>query len=78
MFGIGLQELVIILVIALVIFGPTKLPKSAAGWPKPSETSERASVAMIQRTPPRKPRKKLLKKLLRTRHNSDLAMKNWE
>jgi sec-independent protein translocase protein TatA len=34
MFGIGLQELVIILVIALVIFGPTKLPQIGSGLGK--------------------------------------------
>jgi sec-independent protein translocase protein TatA len=31
MFGLGLQELGIILVIALVIFGPTKLPQIGSG-----------------------------------------------
>ena len=34
MFGIGLQELGIILVIALVIFGPTKLPQIGSGLGK--------------------------------------------
>jgi sec-independent protein translocase protein TatA len=34
MFGLGLQELVIILVIALVIFGPTKLPQIGSGLGK--------------------------------------------
>ena len=34
MFGIGLQELVIILGIALVIFGPTKLPQIGSGLGK--------------------------------------------
>ena len=34
MFGLGMQELVIILVIALVIFGPTKLPQIGSGLGK--------------------------------------------
>jgi len=61
MFGHGLQELGIILVIALVIFGPAKLPKSAAVWAKLSGTSKRVWVTMLQRTPPGKPRKKFLR-----------------
>ena len=31
MFGLGMQELLIILAIALVIFGPSKLPQIGAG-----------------------------------------------
>jgi sec-independent protein translocase protein TatA len=34
MFGLGVQELVIILAIALVIFGPTKLPQIGSGLGK--------------------------------------------
>jgi sec-independent protein translocase protein TatA len=34
MFGLGLQELIIILVIALIIFGPTKLPQIGSGLGK--------------------------------------------
>ncbi len=34
MFGLGIQELLIILVIALVIFGPSKLPQIGAGLGK--------------------------------------------
>ena len=34
MFGIGLQELGVILLIALVIFGPTKLPQIGSGLGK--------------------------------------------
>lgn len=34
MFGLGMQELVIILVIALFIFGPTKLPQIGSGLGK--------------------------------------------
>ena len=34
MFGIGLQELLVILVIALVIFGPSKLPQIGSGLGK--------------------------------------------
>jgi sec-independent protein translocase protein TatA len=34
MFGIGLQEMGVILLIALVIFGPTKLPQIGSGLGK--------------------------------------------
>ena len=34
MFGLGMQELVIILAIALVFFGPTKLPQIGSGLGK--------------------------------------------
>jgi sec-independent protein translocase protein TatA len=34
MFGLGLQELLVILVIALVIFGPSKLPQIGSGLGK--------------------------------------------
>ena len=34
MFGIGLQELSVILLIAVIIFGPTKLPQVGSGLGK--------------------------------------------
>jgi sec-independent protein translocase protein TatA len=34
MFGIGVQELVLILVIALIVFGPAKLPQIGSGLGK--------------------------------------------
>jgi sec-independent protein translocase protein TatA len=34
MFGLGIQELLVILVIALVIFGPSKLPQIGSGLGK--------------------------------------------
>jgi TatA/E family protein of Tat protein translocase len=34
MFGLGLQELLVILVIALIVFGPAKLPQIGSGLGK--------------------------------------------
>ena len=34
MFGLGIQELLIILLIALVVFGPSKLPQIGSGLGK--------------------------------------------
>lgn len=34
MFGLGLQGMLIILIIALIIFGPAKLPQIGSGWGK--------------------------------------------
>lgn len=34
MFGLGVQELIIILVIALIVFGPAKLPQIGSGLGK--------------------------------------------
>ena len=34
MFGLGVQELIIILIIALVLFGPSKLPQIGSGLGK--------------------------------------------
>jgi sec-independent protein translocase protein TatA len=34
MFGFGIQELLVILVIALVVFGPSKLPQIGSGLGK--------------------------------------------
>jgi sec-independent protein translocase protein TatA len=34
MFGLGVQELLIILVIALILFGPSKLPQIGSGLGK--------------------------------------------
>jgi sec-independent protein translocase protein TatA len=42
MFGIGMQELVIILIIALVIFGPGKLPDLGSSVGKAIKDFKRA------------------------------------
>lgn len=44
MFGIGMQELLIILVIALVVFGANKLPEIGGGLGKAIRNFKRAST----------------------------------
>ncbi|MGC3975085.1 MAG: twin-arginine translocase TatA/TatE family subunit [Nitrospira sp.] len=41
MFGLGAGEILIILVIAFLLFGPKQLPKSGVRWARPSRDSKR-------------------------------------
>lgn len=67
MFGIGLPELMVILVVALLVFGPTKLPELARSLGRGLAEFRRASSDLrqsfteateeprIERTPPKPP-----------------------
>ena len=67
MFGIGLPELMVILVVALLVFGPTKLPELARSLGRGLAEFRRASADLrqsfaeateeprIDRTPPKPP-----------------------
>jgi len=52
MFGIGMPELIIILVIILIIFGAGKLPEIGAGVGKAIKNFKSASSEVDSQTPP--------------------------
>jgi TatA/E family protein of Tat protein translocase len=64
MFGLGLQELLVILVIALVIFGPSKLPQIGSGLGKAIRDFKKG-VSGEEEDPTKEPKKESAKDLPR-------------
>jgi sec-independent protein translocase protein TatA len=52
MLGLGMGELLLILAIALLVFGPTKLPQLASGLGKAVRSFKKATSGADEATPP--------------------------
>lgn len=66
MFGVGMQELVIILVLVLILFGPRRLPEIGRAIGKAVRELKRTTQDFqeaIEQEPPEKIREKVEKKL---------------
>ncbi len=66
MFGVGMQELVIVLVLVLILFGPRRLPEIGRAIGKAVRELKRATQDFreaIEQEPPEEIRKEVEKKL---------------
>jgi sec-independent protein translocase protein TatA len=65
MFGLGVTELMVILVIALVIFGPSKLPQIGSGLGKAIRDFKKGVMGGDDEEPSKDPKKESSKDLPR-------------